>query len=64
MMHAMRGCPPRGRILKAAERTEHERVLKPTRRIETAVREQTVVAHGDGLPKHVNASNAQDHTSP
>jgi hypothetical protein len=64
MVHAMRCRPPRRRILKAAKRTEHERVLKPTRRIETAVREQAVVAHGDGLPKHMNASNTQDHASP
>ena len=38
MMHAMRGRPPRGGILKTAERTEYECVLKPTRRIEAAVR--------------------------
>jgi hypothetical protein len=64
MVHAMRGRPPRRRILKTAERAEYECVLKPTRRIETAVREQAVVAHGDGLPKHVNASNTQDHRGP
>lgn len=38
MVHAMRGRPARGRILKTAEGTEHECVLKPTWRIETAVR--------------------------
>ena len=64
MMHPMCGRPPRRRILKTAQRTEHECVLKPTRSIETAVREQAVVAHGDGLPKHVNASNTQDHRGP
>jgi hypothetical protein len=39
MVHPMRGRPTRRRILKTAERAEHQYVLKPTWRIETAVRQ-------------------------
>jgi hypothetical protein len=64
VVHPVSRSPARWGILKATEGTKHQGVLKPPRRVEAAVCQQAVIAHGDRLPKHVNASKAQDHPCP
>ena len=56
--------PTSRRILQATDTENGERVLDPSRRFETAVRQQAVVANRYPLPEDMDANQHRDEANP
>ena len=64
VMNAVHRHPASGRILEAADPENGEAMLHPRRRLETAVREEPVVADRDPLPEDMDPDHHRPESDP